>query len=793
MPRFVYALIALVALVALEPAADAAPRTATLKQIMADPSWIARSPTSPRWTADGSAVVFERRRDGADLNDTYRLPLDGSTPLGAAEIVPDAELPALGTGAVWWPGGEAALFEHAGDIFLLKGRDPVQLTRTTDMEAGAAFMVGGQRIRFSRGGTVLVRDLRTGADSEPADVRVGDAPSADKPKEDRPYTTKQQERYFDFITQRRQLDEQRDAQRKARNAADDTRVPGPFYLGDVGDIRRRSLSPSGDHMLVVASRRGGDARGDIMPNYVTDDGYVSSSSLRPKVGEEKPGDLRLFLLDLAAETHVELDLSALPTISEDPLAWAREKQGLKPLEGPRPVTLMGLAWSSSGRYAAVMLRSADNKDRWIALVDAKAKEPALTPIHHLRDDAWINWDFNEMGWLRTGDRLWFLSEETGHAHLMLHTPSTGSTEPLTAGTFQVQDVTPAPDHTALYFRTNRFDPTIYELERYDLQAGKTQPMTLLGGSVDAYQVSPTGDRILLTWSSAMDPPELFIMPTEPMAKPTRLTFTDEKAYRGFDWVEPEFVTIPSSHAERPIRARLYRDPAQTGECPCVFFVHGAGYTQHVYRGWSYYFREHLFATLLVRKGFVVVAPDFRASAGYGRDWRTAIYRRMGTPELEDFEDCIRWLDGEADIDTDRVGLWGGSYGGFLTLMAMFQRPDLFKAGAALRSVTDWAQYNHEYTSNILNTPDLDPEAYERSSPIEFAEGLDGALLMCHGMLDDNVVAQDTIRLAQRLIELEKENWEMALYPIEPHGFREPTGWLDEYRRILALFERELAE
>jgi dipeptidyl aminopeptidase/acylaminoacyl peptidase len=121
-------------------------------------------------------------------------------------------------------------------------------------------------------------------------------------------------------------------------------------------------------------------------------------------------------------------------------------------------------------------------------------------------------------------------------------------------------------------------------------------------------------------------------------------------------------------------------------------------------------------------------------------------------------------------------------------MAMFNEPDTFAAGAALRSVTDWAHYNHGYTSNILNEPHLDPEAYRKSSPIYFAEGLEGDLLIAHGVVDTNVHFQDVVRLSQRLIELEKEDWEMALYPIEGHGFTQPSSWTDEYRRILKLFE-----
>jgi dipeptidyl aminopeptidase/acylaminoacyl peptidase len=136
-------------------------------------------------------------------------------------------------------------------------------------------------------------------------------------------------------------------------------------------------------------------------------------------------------------------------------------------------------------------------------------------------------------------------------------------------------------------------------------------------------------------------------------------------------------------------------------------------------------------------------------------------------------------------------VYGGSYGGFITLMAMFTSPKTFAAGAALRPVTDWAHYNHSYTSNILNEPQSDPEAYRRSSPIYFADRLEGALLILHGMVDVNVHFQDSVRLVQRLIELRKENWEFQAYPVEDHAFEQETSWADEYKRVLKLFDLHL--
>ena len=217
----------------------------------------------------------------------------------------------------------------------------------------------------------------------------------------------------------------------------------------------------------------------------------------------------------------------------------------------------------------------------------------------------------------------------------------------------------------------------------------------------------------------------------------------------------------------------------------------SGYLQNAHAGWSRYFREGFFHDLLARQGYVVLDLDYRASSGYGRDWRTAIARDMGPSELDDYEDGIAWLAEHHDVDPDRIGMYGGSYGGFTTLMGLFTRPGVFKAGAALRPVTDWSFYNDGYTANILNTPQDDPLAYRRSSPIEHAEGLEDDLLICHGMVDSNVPYSDTVRLAQRLIELGKTDWEVAAYPVEGHGFKETSSWIDEYRRIHELFDRTL--
>jgi dipeptidyl aminopeptidase/acylaminoacyl peptidase len=264
--------------------------------------------------------------------------------------------------------------------------------------------------------------------------------------------------------------------------------------------------------------------------------------------------------------------------------------------------------------------------------------------------------------------------------------------------------------------------------------------------------------------------------------------TDE--LKSYPWKDPEVITFTARDGAT-VYARLYKPANPHPAKPAVLFVHGAGYLQNAHKWWSSYFREYMFNNLLADNGYYVLDIDYRGSAGYGRDWRTGIYRYMGGKDLDDNVDGAKWLEKTYGVDPKRVGLYGGSYGGFITLMGMFTQPDVFAAGAGLRSVTDWANYNHGYTSNILNEPYTDSIAYHKSSPIYYADGLKGHLLMCHGMIDVNVHFQDIVKISQRLIELGKDNWELAVYPLEDHGFVEPSSWTDEYKRVFKLFETVL--
>jgi dipeptidyl aminopeptidase/acylaminoacyl peptidase len=315
---------------------------------------------------------------------------------------------------------------------------------------------------------------------------------------------------------------------------------------------------------------------------------------------------------------------------------------------------------------------------------------------------------------------------------------------------------------------------------------------LFGDGYFDVAVSPDEKSLAFRYSTSNQPWEIFITKNSAKAiiEQKQLTNSTTAQFNTYKWRNPPVITFNGSDGI-PVYARIYEPEASKKNGAAVLFVHGAGYLQNAHKYWSLYFREYMFHNLLTDLGYTVLDVDYRASEGYGRAYRTAIYRHMGGRDLQDFVDAKKFLVENHKIDPKRVGIYGGSYGGFITLMGLFTTPDEFTCGAALRSVTDWAHYNHEYTSNILNYPETDSEAYRKSSPINFAQNLKNPLLILHGMVDDNVQFQDVVRLNQRLIELGKTKWEMAVYPVEQHSFTESYSWFDEYRRIFELFEREL--
>ena len=783
--------------------ADMGSTKITLEQAMAHPDWLGRQPERAFWGSDSATIIYARKEQGNELRNLFSQSITSQS----AEQVALNKLHTVGANkAVYSKNKALQAYVFEGNIFVKSVTTGAiqQVTHTSSTESKPQFLNDGS-LAYRQGNTFFKVDLSSGLTTEIANLKLADKPQGIT--EPSSYIAKEQHKLIDYIalTHKNNKDKQaRKAQLKQQNSSI---ANTEFYLGKGNSVKDVQLSPNGDALLVVVQeQRDWRDDSDIMPNYITDDARIEPKKARRRVADEKSQTSELVYINLNDKSQNTLSFDTLPGFDEDVLAavkkenYARDGKTYKSKKAPRGINLISdwgwdqspIIWNDDGSNVAIMLEAWDNKDRWLATVDFKNNK--LVSQHRLHDDAWIAYAFNDFGWLHNSNTLYYLSEQSGYSQLYKK-PLNGKATALTTGKFEASNLTLTDDNSAIYYKANVEHPGLYEIYRVNPLTGKNEQVTDLNGMTD-YTLSPDQTKLLLKHSTIMLPTELYVADAKANTQVTRLTHTVSDEFLAKKLTTPKIIAVPSSHTDQPIYAKVYY-PADyvEGEVgkkrKAVIFNHGAGYLQNSHLGWSGYFREFMFHSLLADEGYVVMDMDYRASKGYGRDWRTAIYRQMGTPETQDLADGVKWMAENANVNTQAVGTYGGSYGGFMTFMALFTAPELFQAGAALRPVTDWAHYNAPYTANILNHPDVDPIAYERSSPIYYAEGLNKRLLINAPMVDDNVFFQDTVRLVQRLIELEKENFETAIFPVEPHGFVQPSSWLDEYRRIYKLFKETL--
>ncbi len=760
----------------------------TVEKIMRDPKWIGVAPTNPFWSEDGRTLYFNWNPEKNPGDSLYSITLTDRTPQKVNPSTRRALPSRNGSYNRTWT---KKVYEKNGDIFLLDipTAKSVQLTYTAEREFNPVFSNDEKRILFTSGGNLYSSEIATGMFSQLTDFRKGPRRPDPKLSEQEKWLKADQLAYFDVLKKR---SDNRKASEKIQKS-DRGRRPKEIYLDD-RTADQLQLSPDGKYITYRLSKAPA-VKATLVPNYVTESGFTEDIPARTKVGVNQT-QYDMMVYDIDRDTVFTVKTDDLPGIQDQP-AFKKDypakpaKDGKGTKAENRGVVFFGPIWSDQGKNNVVIAQSIDNKDRWLLYLDVASHK--FTSIDRLHDDAWVGgpalgFGMSVTGWVND-NTLWFLSEETGYSHLYTYDFTTKKRQALTSGKYEVQRVDLSRDKKYFYLSTNEVHPGERHYYRMPIAGGKTERLTQQTGAHEV-TVSPDQKWLAIRYSYSNKPWELYLQENKPGGALQQVTKSLTPEFQSYAWRDP-LVTTFKARDGADVYSRLYVPANPNGAA--VIFVHGAGYTQNAHKWWASYFREYMFHNLLADKGYTVLDIDYRASAGYGRDWRTGIYRFMGGKDLEDHIDGAKWLVEKYSVDPKRIGIYGGSYGGFITLMAMFTTPDVFAAGAALRPVTDWAHYNHGYTSDILNEPFTDSIAYKKSSPIYHAAGLKGHLLICHGMVDVNVHFQDAVRLTQRLIELGKDNWEMAVYPMEDHGFVEASSWTDEYKRILKLFESNLGK
>ncbi len=765
----------------------------TIPDIMTD-NYTGHHPTQPRWANDSKTLYFTWNPAGERTGDTYQIDPNDPKPVKADRSEMQKRIPETGI----FDSDRRRKLELGSNglcIIDLKKHDTLLLISVAGRIGSYGFSHSGEKVTFLLDNQLCWIDLKTGQFRQLTNFQ-GEKPKSPQREEESInqqdlWLMNDQMRLFPKLGGQRGRQDFRSFGQQGRMAGGGSSGPRPFYTEGFS-VQTIQLSPDERFVTYVMSWPAPErSRPTIMPDYVTRSGYTEPRDTRSKVGN-LPGHSNLGILDLSTGKHYQFMTDSIPGICDLPDYAADYPDRYKNREPePRKVYVSAPNWSPNGKHAVVSVRSADNKDLW--LLKLNPADGSFKLLDRQRDEAWVGGPGIGYGrggnWMPDGERLWFQSEESGYSHLYLLDVNTATKKALTSGDFEVYNPFISKNQKFWFFTSNEVHPGERHLYRMPLEGGARERITGMTGGNEV-TLSPDEKWLAISFSAANLPPEIYLQPNKPGAEAIQITDSRSDAFKSYSWRIPEYVSFDASDGAK-VYARLYKPEGGEANGAAVIFVHGAGYLQNAHKWWSTYEREYRFHNLLVDNGYTVLDIDYRGSSGYGRDCRTGIYRHMGGKDLSDHVDGADFLIGNHGIDPARIGIYGGSYGGFITLMAMFNEPGRFAAGAALRSVTDWAHYNHGYTANILNTPVEDSIAYHRSSPINFAEGLQGRLLMCHGVLDDNVHFQDIVRLTQRLIDLGKENWELAIYPLERHSFTDPAAWTDEYRRIFRLFQETI--
>ncbi|OAB26946.1 S9 family peptidase [Flavobacterium fryxellicola] len=760
-------------------------QTLKLEEIMKGNTFIGVSPENERWSLDGKKVYFDWNPNNELGTSTYFWKNGFSKPELASPTeaaFSKIDFKKTSNSDLYYYIDKGRLFSYA-----VKSKSSkklyLQSIPISNLQMGNAPGV----LFFKQGENLFQFNTNEGSVIQITNFRKGKGENATTDKES--FLKSQQLELFQFVKDQEALKKWNLAKSKAIKSD----FPKPYYYGKntFGNLKGNPKGNFATFRLIEEAER----KSEKMELFITSDGYNQIEETKEKVSTANILATKFGIYNIEKDSVYFVNFSSLSHIQDVPKYFELYETPKAMEKKDKLIVVQEPVYNENGSYVISEIRSQDNKDRWIVSLDLE--KGTFEEIEHQHDEAWIggpgipsnSYGRGTLGFLADNETVYFQSEATGYSHLYTYNLKSKKKTQLTKGNWEVRTVSISNDKKAFYLTTTTTNPGNRSFYKFDVVNSVLEPILTKDGAHEV-SISPDESTLLVRYSYKNKPWELYVAPNKKNTNLNLITSSTSASFKEYAWREPEVITFKAQDGT-PVNARLYKPQTANANKAAILFVHGAGYLQNAHNYWSTYHREYMFHNMLVDLGYTVLDIDYRGSDGYGRDFRTGIYRFMGGKDLTDQIDGKKYLVDNYGIDASRVGIYGGSYGGFITLMGMLTTPNEFAAGAALRSVTDWAHYNHGYTGNILNFPETDPDAYKKSSPIYFANNLQGDLLMLHGMVDDNVEYKDIVRLSQRFIELGKKKWSLASFPVEAHGFKETYSWVDEYSRILNLFNESL--
>ncbi len=477
----------------------------------------------------------------------------------------------------------------------------------------------------------------------------------------------------------------------------------------------------------------------------------------------------------------------------------------------------GPRWIDASHFVADRT-SADFKRRTTTVVDVASGDSKV--LHE---------DVEEKFWSMTGDAggnalpspdgKWvaFLSDRDGWDHLYVMPSAGGTPVQITKGKFEAWRPAWSPDSARIAFDANepdRYgDRHLYVATLNGDPAHATIAAITSGRGTDiAPRWSPDGSRLVYQHTDPHNSADLYVVnvppsgpgsaaPVQSTAKLVRLSDSMPAGIDRSIFVEPEMVHYAGPDGQQvPAWLFVPKNLDRSKKHPAIVWIHGDGINQnydgwHVQRNYAVYYSFHQY---LLQKGYVVIAPDYRGSIGYGRDWRTGVYMDVGGKDAKDAWMAANYLRTLPYVDMDRLGVWGLSYGGFFTLIAATDQPKLFRAAVDVAGVVDYAMYYEDpyhggWTASRIGTPAEHPDVYANSSPLSHVDRLERPLLVLHGTADVNVPYLHSVRLIDELLKKGKGGLvSFMTYPGEFHYFTREHVLRDAWHRVEAFFDANLS-
>ncbi len=447
-------------------------------------------------------------------------------------------------------------------------------------------------------------------------------------------------------------------------------------------------------------------------------------------------------------------------------------------------------WMKDGKSLTYQQQSRDQQTLTLRAYDTEKK--TQTTLLQETSDTWVNLH-KDLRFLEDGKHFVWASERDGFKHLYLYTNQGEKIRQLTKGDWVVDKINAVDEEKGLiYFSGRKSTPTEKHLYQVSLEGSEVTQITQRSGFHDLI-FSQDASVYVDKFSTINSPFQVSLH----NAKGEPLTWLSENkidqnhplfSYQE-EWVKPRFGTLKTDDGV-DLYYRLYKPKKIVGKHPVIVFTYGGPHAQVVQNKW--YGNRGLLMQHWVDKGYVVFTLDNRGSNYRGKAFEEPIYKKMGSIEVTDQVEGVKYLRTLDFVDSDRIGIYGHSYGGYMALMAMFKAGDYFTAGVSGAPVTDWLLYDTHYTERYMGDPRNVPKAYTASSVFPYAKDLKGALLIYHGMADDNVLFTHSTKLYKHLQDLAIP-FEVMDYPGKKHSIRGKNTGIHLYKTITNFFDRNIGK